>query len=182
MTLPTNRQDIWKPATEADKTQALAALGSLPSRATSSGSLDKAAYHMALDGVTRHGLVKAVEAILKNALGHPFFPSPPELRGQCDKAMDWHRQEARRAQRRSDQSRLNADLDASHEAKTADARAKVRSAYQRFIARYDQSKIEDQEAARAAIRARYGMTPEVLASIPNASDDKRAGRLGGGDA
>ena len=95
----TKSQDVWKPATEADKISALAALGSLPSRQTS-GALDKAAYYLALDGVTRFGLSEAVKAILRGRLGHAFFPSPPELRMQCDKAMEHHVQMRERIARR----------------------------------------------------------------------------------
>lgn len=98
--LPVLTIDVWKKATEGEKSVALATLATLPSRATSSVELDRAAYYVALDGVTRHGLAEAVKAILKGALGHAFFPSPPELRMQCDKAMDWHERMAARIRRR----------------------------------------------------------------------------------
>lgn len=66
----------------------------------SSETLDRASYYVALEGATRHGLSEAVKSILRGALGHAFFPSPPELRMQCDKAMASHEeQRARSAQR-----------------------------------------------------------------------------------
>ena len=94
------RQDVWTPATEADKAAALVSLAGLPSRQTSSAELDRAAFYVALEGVTRHGLAEAVRFILRGALGHGFMPSPPELRIQCDKAMQWHHDEAERIRRR----------------------------------------------------------------------------------
>lgn len=49
--------------------------------------MDRASYFVALDGVTRFGLAEAVRKIQQGALGHEFFPVPPALRMQCDKAM-----------------------------------------------------------------------------------------------
>lgn len=65
----------------------------------SSEALDRASYYLALEGVTRYGLAEAVKTILQNGLGHAFFPSPPELRGQCDKAMAPHEDQRARAVR-----------------------------------------------------------------------------------
>jgi hypothetical protein len=50
----------------------------------------KAVYLIALDGVTRYSLEKATRKILQGALGHPFMPSPPELRIECDRIMQPH--------------------------------------------------------------------------------------------
>lgn len=72
-------------ATEQDVLSALVALGSLPKRDTEQAELDLAAYHVALDDVSATGLAEAVRRILQGALGHGFFPSPPELRIECDR-------------------------------------------------------------------------------------------------
>lgn len=42
---------------------------------------------MALDGVPVFALQTATKNIMRGALGHAFFPSPPELRIQCDEVM-----------------------------------------------------------------------------------------------
>lgn len=165
--LPQIHQDVWKPATEAEKSQALVMLASLPSRATSSAALDKAGYYIALEGVTRHGLFEAVKAILKGALSHAFFPSPPELRIQCDKAMEWHEAYAERIRRRE---RENAEFKRQQLGepilRTAEGRARQQASYAAYCAAHGDSerkRIEAQE--REDVRARYGMTDEVLAGI-----------------
>lgn len=42
---------------------------------------------MALDGVSVFALQTATKNIMRGVLGHAFFPSPPELRIQCDELM-----------------------------------------------------------------------------------------------
>ena len=130
--LPTPQTDVWTPATEMDRTGALAALSTLPARASS--RLDRVAYHVALEGVTRWGLTEAVKAILRGALGHAFFPSPPELRVQCDKAMWWHEREAEKIRRRerenADWARQRGDWRPPTEAE----KARARETYARFCA------------------------------------------------
>lgn len=98
--LPAPHQNVWEPATEMAKTAALASLAALPSRQMSSETLDRASYFVALEGVTRVGLAEAVKAILRGALGHAFFPSPPELRIQCDRAMEVYEDQRTREARR----------------------------------------------------------------------------------
>src|SRR5690606_5403817 len=103
--LPTTQQDVWTPATEDDFRRALAMLSRLPARETSSVEFDQMLYFVALKGTTQHGLFEAVTFILRGALGHGFFPSPPELRMQCDKAMEWHTQERERIAHREQMER-----------------------------------------------------------------------------
>lgn len=161
--LPSIAQDVWKPATEADKMAALAGLGSLPSRATSSATLDKAAYYVALEGVTRYGLARAVKAILQGALGHEFFPSPPALRAQCDKAMEPHEEIRDRVRHRE---QLKAERIPDRPEPTPEEKARVAAIYRRFC---ESTKASNQreatEAERAEIRARYGITHESVAGI-----------------
>jgi len=174
--LPTKHQDVWIPATEADKAAALASLAGLPSRVTSSEGLDRAAYYLALEGVTRHGLATAVRKIMQNALGHGFMPSPPELRGQCDKAMEWHEAMAHRIRRRErENEEFNRQFGKPVE-RSEQGRARVSAAYQRFLSSYENGKADEEEANRAELRRRYGMTPETLASIKD--NPKAHARMG----
>lgn len=139
---------------------ALAYLAGLPSRQSASEGIDRAVYYTALEGVTRHGLREAVKFIVKGALGHAFFPSPPELRMQCDKAMEWHVQEQVRVRRRQ---QIEAERPTARPEPTADEKRRVQEAYRRFLASYEG---ENKEAAeRAEVRARYGMDEATLAGI-----------------
>jgi hypothetical protein len=150
-------------------------LAGLPARETGDSHIDKAAYYIALEGVTRYGLAEAVKFILRGALGHTFFPSPPELRIQCDKAMEWHDRERERIRRREQMERERIP---ERGEPTQQAKARVAAAYQQFLASYDGSKQSAEEAERAEIRARYGMTPEVLDAMrdqPVPSNFKRLG-------
>lgn len=150
-------------------------LASLPSRATSSAVLDKAGYYIALEGVTRYGLGKAVTNILRGALNHAFFPSPPELRIQCDKAMEWHEAQAEKVRRRE---RENEEFHRQQLGvpipRTEEGKARQQAAYAAFCASHDDGERRAmEEAERADIRARYGITDEAIAGIkdrPNPAD------------
>jgi hypothetical protein len=123
----------------------------------------EASYFLALEGVTKYGLSTAVKAILQNALGHAFFPSPPELRGQCDKAMQPHKEARERAYRRD---RDKYPCEGRRERPlTDDERARAAALMAELNKRFERQKDEAMEAERAEIRARYGMTPDVLATI-----------------
>lgn len=141
-------------------------MNGLPSRkelSEKSAEVVDASYFIALEGVTRYGLTKAVIAVLQNALGHPFYPQPPELRGLCDKAMVPHEEMRDRVRHRE---QLKAERIPDRPEPTPEAKARVAAAYQRFCESTEAaSKREVSEAERAEIRARYGMTPESLASI-----------------
>jgi hypothetical protein len=167
MNLPTNQIDVWAKATDQDKLKALASLNSLPSRHTDTVEISEAGYFVALDGVTRYGLSEAVRAVLKGSLGHAFFPSPPELRMQCDKAMEWperHRERQLREERYHRERRENNAI----VQRSPEAIARQQAVYRQFLAGCDdggQQAAED--ADRAEIRARYGLTDEAVASIPD---------------
>lgn len=165
--LPKISPDVWTPATPAEKKKALAALGSLPSRATSSEELDRAAYHVSLDRVTRYGLAEAVRNILQGALGHAFFPSPPELRLQCNKAMVWHEEHAAevRYRARANEEFMRQGLDKKIEKSPAE-KARVAQIYADFCKANEGDKPGHITAAdRADIRARNNMTDAALAGI-----------------
>lgn len=166
MNLPATATDVWTPATDEDKLKAIAALSSLPSRLPQSLDLAEASYFVALDGVTKYGLAEAVKAILQNALGHAFFPSPPELRGQCDKAMEPHRQAREEAYRR--EKSLYREVPRRTGPVTDEERERAKALMARLNASFEKDKQSAQEAERAEVRARYGMTPDILAQLPDA--------------
>ena len=166
--IPAIQSDVWKPATEKEKIQALVTLSALPSRATTAGDLDNAAFMTALDGVTRYGLVEGVKAILRGSLGHAFLPSPPELRLECDKAMSWHELEARRIRQRE---RENAEWNRQHggwRPPTATEKARVAKLYADFCAGYEKKKpIED-----------IALDPELVALVPDNPKSLARQRMG----
>lgn len=164
MNLPINQIDHWSKATDQDKLKALASLNSLPSRQTDTVEISEAGYFVALDGVTRYGLTEAVRAILKGGLNHAFFPSPPELRMQCDKAMEWPERQRERELRnqRYIRERIETNL---HTQRSPEAVARQQAAYRKFLAGCETEKRSADEADRAEIRARYGMTDELVGAI-----------------
>ena len=160
----TNQIDHWSKASDQDKIKALASLNSLPSRQTDTVEISEAGYFVALEGVTRYGLTEAVRSILKGGLNHAFFPSPPELRMQCDKAMEWpERQRERefREQRYIRERRENNNI----VQRSPEGVARQQEAYRKFLAGYADEKNSADEAERAEIRSRYGITDEAVASI-----------------
>lgn len=145
---------------------ALTRLGTLPSRPIEPGTEEVArdAMYRALRGVTKYGLGVAADSVLQNALGHTFFPTPVELRRLCDEAMTPHRRQAERVALRQKLARENAEYDRVLASRTPEAIARVKAAYAGFCASYETGKDEEE---RAHIRARYGMTPERMAEVPD---------------
>jgi hypothetical protein len=147
----------------------LVTLSSLPSRATTAGDLDNAAFMLALDGVTRWGLGEAVKAILKGALGHAFLPSPPELRMQCDNAMRWHEREAENIRR---QERETAEWKRQHgddwTPPTPEAKARVSKVYAQFCKGYEKA------AASETLR----LDPALVALVPDNPKSMARQRMG----
>lgn len=161
-----HRIDFWAPASQEDKIKALVSLGGLPAREASNPQIDKASYYLALKDVTRYSLVQAVEAIHQGKLGHGFFPTPPELRIQCDKAMEsprWHRSQQLREDRYARERRENNALTQ----RSPEAIARQQKAYQAFMAGYEADKAKADEAEHEVIRARYGITAESIAHLPD---------------
>lgn len=124
---------------------------------------------MALDGVTRHGLSEAVKAILKGALGHAFLPSPPELRMQCDKAMEWHRAERENIRRRE---RENAEFNRQHggpwKPPTIQEKERAARVYAEFCKGYEKTSAEDT----------LKLDPELVAQIPDNPKSIAKARMG----
>lgn len=154
--IPATQSDVWKPANETEKIQALVMLSGLPSRATTAGELDNAAYMIALDGVPRYGLQNAVKNILRGSLAHAFMPSPPELRMECDRAMQWYEREVEKIRR---DERENAAWRHTHGdvvKQTPEMRARVAELYAEFRKGYE--KPEEYERK---------LDPELVALVPD---------------
>lgn len=147
-------------------------LGSLPSRKALSGEVEDAAYAIVMEGMTAYGLESAVKAALRGEHGSEFFPHPPQLKALYDKAMEWHERERQRIARQERMERERREHEPRAEP-TPQARARVAAAMAKFNAGIEEQKRANEEAERAEVRARYGMSPESLASIPDASSDWR---------
>lgn len=138
-------------------------LGALPSREAGSAKIEKAAYYIALDGVSTFGLTRAMEAILQGKHGHTFFPSPAELRMQCDKAMEpiiaAHQKATRERLQREQAAEFKPVVHTQAEI------VRVNEIYHKFCAGYvTDFKTEDQLIAE--IRAKYD--PDMLDAVPDA--------------
>jgi hypothetical protein len=130
----------------------------LPSRATFSAEFDQQVYFIALDGTTQHGLFEAVTFILRGALGHAFFPSPPELRQQHDKCMEPHERERERIHRRERLRRESAEQGSGDwRPPSQDEKARVAALYAKFCAGYDKASAEDT----------LKLDPELVAQVPD---------------
>lgn len=136
-----------------------------PSPATFSVEFDQQIYFLALRGTTQHGLFKAVEAILQNALGHTFFPTPQELRGQCDKAMQHHVDMRERIAHRE---KLARERIPDHPEPTPEARARVSKAYAEFCKSYEKQSAEET----------FRLDPELVAKVPDNPKSMARQRMG----
>lgn len=134
----------------------------LPSRASDEAEFEQRAYHVALEGVSRWALTQAVKSVLQNKLGHPFFPSPPELRGLCDAAIEPLNRMRERIAR---QERLKRQTPPSLPPISPEVRARQEERMRRFHRAMSEPVTQDEIEE---IAAKYG--PEVLANIPDAPD------------
>lgn len=122
-------------------------------------------YFVALEGVSRYALGEAVKTIIRGGLGHTFFPSPVELRQQCDKAIASHLEAARRIRQREQQARENASIAAAYAARTPESIARAKAIYDRFCEQYEASKPGHQPFETT-------LDPDLVARIPNADTGK----------
>lgn len=142
--------------------QALASLAGLPSRQADDAELDRKMYHYALDGVSRYALNEAVKTIIRGALGHTFFPSPVELRLQCEKAMEPHIRQAERERIREQQETENARFERVVAQRTPQAMARVSEIYRQYCDAYNATKAKEEPAAPM-------LDPDLVAKVPDAS-------------
>ena len=163
----TKQPNYSRKATETEIIQCLALLAELPSRRTDNPTISHAAYCIALRGVGSWSLQRAAENILQGKHGHTFFPTPVELRQQCDEAMapvlEYQERAHRRRQIEAEQREYAGTVHKSPEAK-----ARVQAMVDAFKASMPTDDEEKLLKERAEVRNRYGMTPEVLAKIPDA--------------
>ncbi|MGR9158571.1 hypothetical protein [Rhizobium leguminosarum] len=97
-TTPAVRPDLSRAATDTEKLTVLTRLLAVyPCRAPSDFRLVRPAYMQALEGVGKWALFEAERRINQNALGHPFMPTPAELRREIDHVMKPFRERERRA-------------------------------------------------------------------------------------
>ncbi|WP_457301297.1 hypothetical protein [Phyllobacterium sp. P5_D12] len=149
-------------ASEDEQVAALVLLNALPSREADATS-NKAAYFIALESVELYGLQRATADFLKGKVGRGFFPSPAELRMQCEAVMQPIRDTHRKVQEQARQN-LEAREFAAIKHSPA-AKARVAAIYQRFCdGNHREGKSEAQELAE--IRAKYD--PSMLAAVPDA--------------
>lgn len=163
--LPATSPDLKTKASETQVLQALTSLAGLPSRQADDAEMDRRMYFVALEGVTRYALGEAVKAIIRGGLGHTFFPSPVELRQQCDKAIAPHLEAERRIRQREQQARENASIAAAYAARTPESIARAKAIYDRFCADYAASKPGHQPFETT-------LDPDLVARIPNADTGK----------
>ena len=82
------KADRLRTVTDQDICAALGELTALPPREGQELEPSLEAYRRALSGVSWRDLAAAVDDISRGALGHGYFPSPPELRIAVDRAAE----------------------------------------------------------------------------------------------
>lgn len=130
-------------------------LTSLPYRKTEDGKVRTDAYLIALEGVTRFGLGEATKAILRGSLGHGFYPSPVELRQQCDRAMDPVWRQGLAYKRKQERQAFNDAERKVMAQQTPEARERVRSTYEQYCARHEAQREPRPETDWDKINARF---------------------------
>lgn len=160
------RPDFSRKATQVEMVQCLTLLSVRPSRTLENSTISHAAYFIALDGVGSWALQEAAKQILRGSLGHPFFPEPSELRTQCEKAMEPIRDQWARERREREIAEATAE---GRRARNRRRSPEEIERHQRLMARFNENFVPDAErkllAEREEIRARYGMTDEVMDKI-----------------
>lgn len=151
--------------------QALTSLAGLPSRQADDAVLDKAMYFVALEGVSRYALSEAVKAVMRNRLGHTFFPSPVELRRLCDEAMEPHIRQAQRERLRLKQAEENAEFARSRASRTPAEIERVKAKYAKFCESYEPSKPVAESI----------LDPELVARVPDAPNTFQTGLRAAGE-
>ncbi|MDH7787674.1 hypothetical protein QBD01_003701 [Ochrobactrum sp. 19YEA23] len=121
------------------------------------------AYMKALDGVTKHGLERAVDNILRGSLGHGFMPSPPELRLQCDEVMrpirEAEARDRREAEILKEQHEEKRQREHSQSTWTPESRQRASAKWQAIKAQMQAEGAKDD-----AKRDQYDVSPEACAA------------------
>lgn len=141
----------------------MAGLSVLPTRALGNPDAEKMAYMKALDGVTKHGLERAVDNILRGSLGHGFMPSPPELRLQCDEVMrpirEAEARDRREAEILKEQHEEKRQREHSQSTWTPESRQRASAKWQAIKAQMQAEGAKDD-----AKRDQYDVSPEACAA------------------
>ena len=124
-TLPTIRPDYWAPASRIEKLKFIAAVMLLPHREPVDQSALHALFFAALDGTTKWGLATSLGRIAKGDLGHGFCPSPSEARLLINAVMRPVVDAANRERQIDEQIAERRELQAMHQAKTPELKARV---------------------------------------------------------
>lgn len=124
-------------------------------------------YFVALEGVTRYALSEAVKGVMRNKLGHTFFPSPVELRRLCDEAQRPHQEYERRVRLTAEQAREREAWNRTQAERTPESRARVKAMLEHL------SRI--MPAASKPGEPSVELDPDLVAQVPDApSTFKRA--------
>ncbi|CAN7518564.1 hypothetical protein LJR235_003564 [Pararhizobium sp. LjRoot235] len=158
--------DVSRAASEAQKLAVLACLfAAYPSRAPNDFTLVRRAYLMSLEGTTEWGLFEAERAIYQGSLGHPYMPTPSELRREIDRLTKPHLERQRRAQMEQRRYAWPEELGAPHDDA---ARARIAEGFRKLRANfpapartqplprpppdYSQERVEVSDALRQTLR------------------------------
>jgi hypothetical protein len=153
-------------ASPTDKLAALTALSVLAKRQPVEMALLRDGYLLALEGVTRRSLAEAVREIMQNSLGHAFMPTPPELRGECNRLHALHVEPTVR------ERRFRWDEDEGPPPPDAKAKAKVAAIYAAVLADRERIRRMQGNAEWAAAALRNGINASTVAGIPDRPSPK----------
>lgn len=117
------------------------ALSALPKRVSLDAAMEFDSYVVATDGVMAHALAEATKRIMRGSLGHGFFPSPPELRMECDRIAAEEREAGEFEAR---QRRLQQEQDEYRSTpKSDESKRRVTEAYRRFCQSHAARKLDE---------------------------------------
>ncbi|MER8369015.1 hypothetical protein [Mesorhizobium sp. M1378] len=161
-TLPDHAPEVWRLAADADKLMVLASLAGLPSQTPTDHDATKITYLIALKGTYHYALFRARDEIAQGRLGHPYFPSPSELRMEHDRIMrPWIEAREKESERKR-RVEWAEDRDAKpFEPNSAASRARVAAIYREFCRTWPSQ-------GRAEAPPSVVLDPDKLAKIPDA--------------
>lgn len=169
--MQSNEADKQRVVTRQDIAGALVSLSPLVKRVALDPEIEFAGYLAGLRSVRYLDLVAAVQAILEGALGHGFFPTPPELRIECNRAFDRrHADDVREARRREMAEQIATRNDLPK--RTPEGRERVAKLMREFNMRWEIERTK--EPPLDEVRARLG--DEALRRLPNQPTTSEAWR------
>lgn len=109
-----------------------------------------------MEGTTRWGLAEAVKAVHQNALDHPFFPAPSEIRMLHDRAMEPH---VRMRERIAREERIRREMPPAIPPRTEEQKARAAAIMERFHASMPKSDPKE-EFDWSRVHERFDPKPE----------------------